>query len=122
MKVAIATEGGWVSAHFGHCPQYTLYEIEDNKVAGKTVIPNPGHEPGVLPPYLARMGVTCIIAGGMGYRAEQLFRERGIEPLLGVEGQVDAVIEAYVDGCLATGESFCSHGEEHECEGHASGC
>lgn len=109
-KIAIASEGEWVSAHFGHCPEYTLYEVEDNKIVSKAVIPNPGHEPGFLPPYLGRLGINYIIAGGMGVRAQQLFLEHGIEPILGVEGQVDAVVQAYLDGCLDYGESFCDHG------------
>lgn len=110
VKIAVASDGEGVSAHFGHCPEYAIYEVEDNKIIGKTIVPNPGHEPGFLPLFLARLGVNCIIAGGMGMRAQQLFRERGIQPILGVEGHTDAVVQAYLDGCLDYGESFCDHG------------
>lgn len=119
LKVAIASEGNYVSEHFGHCPEYTIFDVEGNVINNKMVVPNPGHQPGFLPVYLGRLGVTHIIAGGMGYRAQQLFLEQGIEPILGVEGQVDEVIRAFVAGTLERGESRCHHQEEGgSCQGH----
>jgi len=56
----------------------------DGKVKSNLAIPNPGHQPGFLPVYLGDMGVTCIIAGGMGPRAQTLFEERGIRAVVGV--------------------------------------
>ena len=118
LKVAIASEHNYVSEHFGHCPEYTVFDVEGKTITSKVVIPNPGHEPGFLPPYLGRLGVTHIIAGGMGYRAQQLFLEQGIEPILGVTGHVDDVIKAFLAETLERGESFCSHVEEGgSCEG-----
>ena len=32
MKVAVATESGQVAAHFGHCPEFTIYDVKDNQV------------------------------------------------------------------------------------------
>lgn len=116
-KVAIASEGSYVSEHFGHCPEYTIFDVDGDTITSKTVIPNPGHEPGFLPRYLGRLGVTHIIAGGMGYRAQQLFLEQGIEPILGVTGQVDEVMRAFLAGTLERGESLC-HGGEGSCGGH----
>ncbi len=65
---------------------YTLVELEDNRVIKKELIENPGHRPGFLPGFLARHGISCIIAGGMGLRAQELFAEQGIEPIVGVTG------------------------------------
>jgi predicted Fe-Mo cluster-binding NifX family protein len=115
MKVAISTDGGYVSPHFGRCPEYTIFEVEDGKIKSKVVIPNPGHEPGFLPGYLAKMGVNCIICGGMGPRAQQLFAEQNIETIIGISGRIDEIIDTYLKGELKGGESTCEHtGPGHE--------
>jgi predicted Fe-Mo cluster-binding NifX family protein len=113
MKIAIATEGNVVSAHFGHCPQYTIYDVDEkqNKINSKLVIENPGHQPGFLPGYLAELGVNCIIAGGMGPRAQELFAQNNIETITGVSGRVDDVIQEYLKGNIAGGGNLCDHGE-----------
>ncbi|NLC52248.1 MAG: hypothetical protein GX764_08115 [Firmicutes bacterium] len=115
-RVAIATDGARVAQHFGRCPSYTLVDIENGKVVGKNVIANPGHEPGFLPRFLGEKGVDCIIAGGMGPRAQGLFAEQSIRTIIGIAGQVEEVIENYLSGTLEAGESFCEHGSGgHEC-------
>ncbi len=117
MIVAIASEGGKVAQHFGRCPGYTLYEVDNGKITEKKEIANPGHEPGFLPRYLADMGVEGMIAGGMGPRAQALFAERGIETCVGIEGPVDEVIEGYITGNLNSGVSACDHNfGAHSCD------
>jgi predicted Fe-Mo cluster-binding NifX family protein len=109
MKIAVSTDSGQVSAHFGRCPEYTIFEVEDNKVINKEVIPNPGHEPGFLPGYLSEKGVSCIIAGGMGPRAQQLFAQNNIKAVIGAYGDVDSVVEQYLGGTIELGEDACEH-------------
>jgi predicted Fe-Mo cluster-binding NifX family protein len=114
MKIAISTDGGSVSAHFGRCPSYTIAEILDGKIVGTKEIPNPGHEPGFLPGYLAERGVEAIIAGGMGPRAQGLFADNGIETIIGVAGRVDEVLVRFLEGRLEGGPSLCDHGHHQE--------
>ena len=109
MKIAVSTDSGQVSAHFGRCQEYTIFEVEDNKVINKEIIPNPGHEPGFLPGYLAEKGVSCIIAGGMGPRAQQLFAQNNIKAVIGAYGDVDSVVEQYLRGTIELGEDACEH-------------
>ncbi|MDI7247240.1 MAG: NifB/NifX family molybdenum-iron cluster-binding protein [Bacillota bacterium] len=119
MKIAVATDGPMVAAHFGRCPEYTIVTVDDGKVTNKVVIPNPGHEPGFLPEYLSKLGVSCIIAGGMGPRAQGLFAEKNIQTVTGVSGPVSEVVNSYLAGSLEAGESLCEHGERHErCDRH----
>ncbi|MDD5665659.1 MAG: NifB/NifX family molybdenum-iron cluster-binding protein, partial [Candidatus Omnitrophica bacterium] len=73
MKVAISTDGDFVSAHFGRCPSFTLVDIENGKVVKRTEVPNPGHQPGAIPQFLHQKGANFIIAGGMGMRATSFF-------------------------------------------------
>ncbi len=109
MKIAFATDGSVVAQHFGHCPEYTIAEIKDDKAEKIELIPNPGHEPGFLPKYLGGLGISCIIAGGMGGRAQSLFAENGIETFVGISGEVKSVLDEYLKGNLKSGESTCSH-------------
>ncbi len=113
MKVAIATENEAVCQHFGHCPEYTIYTIEGNSIRGKETVPNPGHRPNFLPGYLHERGVDVIIAGGMGVKAQKLFEDAGVEPILGVTGRVELVAEQYIEGELERGKSTCEHGLFH---------
>ena len=107
MRVAISTDGGSVSAHFGRCPLFTIVDIENGKVSGREEVENPGHHPGFLPKFLHEKGVNCIIAGGMGQNAIQLFSQQNIETVVGVGGKVEDVVEKILNGTLVGGESAC---------------
>jgi predicted Fe-Mo cluster-binding NifX family protein len=109
MKIAVASDGNMVSQHFGHCRSYTIAEVEDGKVITRTLIDNPGHEPGFLPVFLAEKGVNCIIAGGMGGRAQGLFAEKGIIVVTGASGLIDRVLEDFINDRLETGANICDH-------------
>ncbi|MBN1621513.1 MAG: NifB/NifX family molybdenum-iron cluster-binding protein [Endomicrobiales bacterium] len=123
MKVAISTDGAFVSEHFGRCPSFTLLEINGKNIVNKEVIDNPGHHPGFLPEFLHKRGVEHIIAGGMGQRALVLFEQNGIKPILGISGKIDEVIKQLLEGTLKGGESLCNPGagkgygvEKTECD------
>lgn len=111
MKIAISTNQGKVAQHFGRCPEYTIVEIENDQVKQKNTVQNPGHSPGALPKYLNNEGCDLIIAGGMGRRAQGFFKDFGIEWIIGVQGDIDRVIEDYINGSLESGESLCVRGE-----------
>lgn len=118
MKVAISTDNGYVSAHFGRCPEFTILEINDGKIIARETIQNPGHHPGYLPVFFEQMGVEAVIAGGGGARAQMLFAEKNIQFILGVTGKIDTVIDRLCQGELEGGESLCDHGAGH---GHGEG-
>ena len=122
-KIAISTDSGKVSAHFGRCPEFTLIQIVGGKLIKKETVPNPGHHPGFLPQFLHERGVSCIIAGGMGFRAQELFAEQKIQTVLGVSGSVDEIVEKILAGTLEGGQSLCKPGagkgygiEKTECD------
>ena len=111
MKIAISTDNDSVSAHFGRCPEFTIAEIENGKLKHKEVIPNPGHQPGFLPQFLHDKGVACIVAGGMGPHAQQLFAEKDIKTIVGVSASIDQVVKDLLAGTLKGGGSLCKPGE-----------
>jgi len=110
MKIAISTDMEKVSEHFGRCPDFTIIEIEDNKIKTKKIIKNPGHATGFLPKYFKEQGVGCVIAGGAGFRAQELFEQFGIKLITGIQGNVDEVINDYIKGELNQGKDFCNPG------------
>lgn len=109
MKIAVAADGTQVSAHFGHCTTYLLADVRDGEVIEITPLDNPGHQPGFLPGFLHSHGVECVIAGGMGPRAVDLFTGHGIRTVLGVTGPIEEALAQYVAGDLEAGESLCDH-------------
>jgi len=123
LKVAISTDGDFVSAHFGRCPEFTIVDIKDGKVKKKETVQNPGHQPGFIPQFLHQKGVECIICGGMGMRATGFFDEFGIQTIVGINGRISEVIEKLQKGKLEGGESLCKPGsgrgygiEKSECD------
>jgi predicted Fe-Mo cluster-binding NifX family protein len=127
MKVAISTDQGYVSPHFGRCSTYTIVETQEGQILDREEIPNPGHQPGFLPQYLSDKGVNCIIAGGMGPRAQALFAQKNIETIIGVQGSIDEVIQKFIKQELESGDDLCDHGhgepspcDEHQEEVHPS--
>lgn len=123
MRIAISTDGRYVSPHFGRCPSFTLVDIENGKVVKRVEVDNPGHEPGYIPQFLNQKGVKQIVCGGMGARAQGFFEEMGIEAIMGVDGSIDEVINKLEKGALEAGESLCAPGagkgygvEKTECD------
>jgi hypothetical protein len=102
MKIAISTDGEYVSAHFGRCPSFTIVDINDGKVVSREVINNPGHHPGFLP---------------------QFFNENDVKQIIGITGKVEDTISQILEGTLKGGESLCKPGggkgygiEKKECD------
>ncbi len=117
MRIAISTDGNLVSPHFGRCAKFTIVDIEEGTVKSRTVVENPGHEPGKIPQFLHDRDVDRIVAGGMGRRAQLLFEEMGISWILGATETVDDTVQCILDGTIEAGESLCSSSGE----GHGSG-
>ena len=111
MKFAVPTNDKKLCAHFGHCEAFAFIDADvEGKLGNETYITPPPHEPGLLPPWLARQGVNCVIAGGMGARAQQLFAEAGVRVVTGAEGEYPReVVENYLKGTLVTGTNTCDH-------------
>ena len=112
MKIAIPTANGKLAAHFGHCEQFAILEVDlaDKTVLSINYVTPPPHEPGVLPRWLHGHGAGVIIAGGMGQRAQGLFAEQGIEVVVGAPGAPpEEIVAAYLKGVLETGQNLCDH-------------
>jgi ATP-binding protein involved in chromosome partitioning len=110
MRIAMPIQGGRLSQHFGHSEQFSLFDIENKEVRSRQELTPPPHEPGLLPRWLREQGVTLVIAGGMGQRAQMLFEQAGIQVICGAASEEpDAVVDSYLNGSLETGDNACDH-------------
>jgi predicted Fe-Mo cluster-binding NifX family protein len=131
MIIAVPTQGDVLAGHFGQCQFFTLFDIKDSKVIGKSMMAPPAHAPGVIPQWLSQQGARMIIAGGMGVRAQQIFSQCGIDVLLGAPcAAPQELVEMYLAGTLETGENVCDsaghgpgggHGNCGDGHGHGGG-
>ncbi len=105
-----------MSAHFGHCDLYTMVTVDDKTIRSVSLLENPPHvEGGCLASVqnLAGKGIDALLAGGMGMRPLNGFRQAGIEVLFaGNCPTVGQAVQAFLDGKL---QAFSP---EATCKGH----
>jgi ATP-binding protein involved in chromosome partitioning len=112
MKIAIPLAGGKLTAHFGHCEQFAVVNVdsETKTITEQVTLDPPAHEPGVLPAWLGEQGVALVIAGGMGQRAQDLFTAQGINVIVGAPVQTpELLVTDYLAGTLQAGDNVCDH-------------
>ena len=112
MRYAVPVSGGIISPHFGHCEHFALVDVDEDRkeITRQELVPSPGHQPGLLPEWLAEQGVSLVIAGGMGSRAQGLFQQNRIGVILGtMESNPEKAVLSYLNGQLATGDNICDH-------------
>lgn len=117
MKVAIPLAEGKLTAHFGHCQEFVLIDVEENEIKNKELLVPPPHEPGVLPRWLHELGTKVVIAGGMGHRAIDLFNQAGIAVVTGAPSQEpETLVKSYLNNTLVSGNNLCAGGGHHQCD------
>jgi predicted Fe-Mo cluster-binding NifX family protein len=109
-KIAIPVANRQLNGHFGHTQQFYIFNIENNSIVKEEKLTPPPHEPGLYPKWLAEMGVTNVIAAGMGQKAIALFNQNKISVFVGVpiKDPKELVLE-FINGTLETKDNTCSH-------------
>jgi len=121
LKIAIPLAGRKLCMHFGHCEEFAVVEADETTGAVVKIeyLTPPPHEPGVIPTWIAGLGVKTVIAGGLGAMARQMLADRGVEVLAGAtEPSPEKLVEAYLKNSLALGDNVCDHSQEHDCGSH----
>lgn len=112
MRFAVPVTDGRLATHFGHCEHFAFIDVDEatKEILSKELVSSPGHQPGLLPVWLAERGVSVVIAGGMGSRAQALFTENRIHVIIGVLGDdPEQIVLDYMRGTLTTGDNVCDH-------------
>lgn len=119
-KIALPVANGLLSAHFGHPEYFFIYEAENKTIGKEEMHQPPVHTPGAFPKWMADMGVTDIIVGGIGPKAIDLFNANGINVYIGAAiKNPKELANELLQGTLISKENLCNHDDDHEHEhGH----
>ena len=103
-------EKGILDSHFGHCKYFALLHVEDENVVSEELLTPPPHEPGVLPKWLAKKGVTDVLAGGMGHKAIQIFNYNDVNVFVGAPklSAKDLTI-GFLENSIEFSANYCDH-------------
>ncbi len=109
--IAVPADNGAISVHFGHCPYFAVYVVENQNIVEEKTLDAPPHQPGLLPTWLKERGITDIIACGMGQKAIDLFAQQEINVIVGVSPNktIDTLVKEYLKGALSGGGNYCDH-------------
>ena len=117
MKICLPTRDGVIDAHFAHCDHYTIYTIEEGRVAESSTLPSPqgcGCKSNIAS-VLQQMGVTVMLAGSMGEGAKNKLEAHNIRVIRGCSGVVESVVEGFLKGFVFDSGVGCV---AHECHEH----
>ncbi len=113
-----------VDDHFGHCAQFTLFSVSEQKEVREAGIvlslPGCGCKSNIAS-VLRQKGVSVLLAGNMGSGAVDVLKRQGIEVHRGCAGNAAKAVEAFVAGEWKDSGVGCSvHGTEagHQCPSH----
>ena len=125
MIIAVTYLGEEIFQHFGHCDQFKLYKIENDKIIDSVVVATNGQGHGALSQFLKELGVEVLICGGIGGGALNSLSEYGIKVFGGVEGSCDEAVNSFLSGNLKYDANVkCSHHDHsanHVCGDHGCG-
>ena len=126
-RIAVPSEGaggleGMRSGHFGHCPAFTLVDVENGLITNVSVVPNHEHvQGGCMVPVnnLAGLRVNALIVGGIGMRPLMGFNQVGIDVYFDSQRpHIRPVVEDLIAGNLSiiTTDQTCGGGSD--CHSH----
>jgi predicted Fe-Mo cluster-binding NifX family protein len=103
MKIVVPVDNGRLAEVFGKAPTFALFQVKDGAVIHQELLPRPAHEPGGVPEWLDDLGVTHIIAGNMGEKAQKLLAHKGLEVVAGAPPEApEVLVEQYLKNTLET--------------------
>lgn len=103
-RIALACGDGFgiagaLSPYFAKSPYFTFVNIKEDQIVGFEVLENPHHlknQNGSVPRFIASRKADVMIAREIDPKALECFRQLGIEVVMGAEGKVLDIIEAYL--------------------------
>jgi len=103
LKVALPVDNGKLSDKFGHASHFAFFNVKDGAVGPMNLVPNPPHEPWGIPGWLDSLGVTHVIAGALGEKAQELLVKKGIQVIAGAPLEApETLMDKYLKEILAT--------------------
>jgi predicted DNA-binding protein (UPF0251 family)/predicted Fe-Mo cluster-binding NifX family protein len=112
--VAIPVRDGLVEPHFGHCEEFRLFRLSNERLSEEPALSNPlscDCKSGIAA-VLAKAGVTHVIAGIIGEGAFRVLRAQGITVIRGASGDARKAARAFFQGKLKDSGLSC---QKHDC-------
>ena len=124
MRIAIPYYMGNIFQHFGHTPQFKVYEIENRQILMEMVVEVEEKGHAAVAELLRSMDVRVVICGNIGNEAMLALQRAGIVFYGGVAGSADEAITALIEGGLKYDPDIqCDpQAAGHGCGGCDSGC
>jgi predicted Fe-Mo cluster-binding NifX family protein len=119
MRIAVPTRAGAFCEHFGRSDGVFLCEARPGETQAREcrILPRPKAACEAVPPWLVSLGVTHVLAGGIGQVALHHLAELGITVSAGHHGQDPAaVVAAYLAGTREPQPNPCAdleHRHQH---------
>ena len=126
MKLAVPVFNGYVSPRVDCTRTFTLLEISDGEVVKRDELFIPPMHPLQLAGYLKSRDVRTIICGGIPFPLIQVMQQHGIKVIYGIIGEIDEVVDAFIEGKLRVNSNFCferryGRGRRHHGQGRGFG-
>jgi predicted Fe-Mo cluster-binding NifX family protein len=126
MKIAIPTKENMVDGHFGHCESFTVFTFNEHHTIVKEERFEPASGCGCksnLAETFQQMGISALLAGGIGQGAINNLNQYGIEVLRGCSGDVRKLAEEFAKGAISDSGETCNHHQQHHGDGgHGGSC
>lgn len=126
MKIAVPiTRNNQIDDHFGHCEYYGIYSVSKNGEVKEEDILESAQGCGCksnIAGDLAQIGVSVMLAGGIGAGAINVLNNSGIEVVRGCSGDVMENVKQYASGKLTDSGVSCSTHTEHHSGGNGHQC
>ncbi|RLA78954.1 MAG: hypothetical protein DRG36_05595 [Deltaproteobacteria bacterium] len=107
MKIAIPLYGERVAPRVGFAKEVMVVTLRGKRVEGREVVDISHIPPFQLPAYLASLGVTKLITGGVDGFLGRIFKAHNIDVIWGIIGKADDVLDFYLHGGLRAGMGPC---------------
>lgn len=119
MKIAVSCENNQVCRHFGHTPEFAIFEVERSVIrrSSRKSCGEAGHAE--LASLLTECEVDLVICGSLAPGAAQALTDAGIVFVGGASGDVRTAAERYLAGTLPLEPA--SFGDHHPHGGTGSG-
>lgn len=120
MKLAVTAQNGQVFQHFGKCPSFAVYTVENGAASAPQLLDASGSGHAAMAGFLKEHGVDTVLCGGIGGPAKQMLLDQGLQVISGVSGEIGAAVQAFLAGKLQ--DSLLPTCDHHHGEGAAHDC
>ncbi|WP_051280184.1 NifB/NifX family molybdenum-iron cluster-binding protein [Anaerovorax odorimutans] len=106
MRIAVTNENNKVFQHFDQCKSFSVFEIENNEIKSKTILKAGESEHSTLATLLSGNNIDIVICNNIKSTEKEALDRCGIELVTGASGNVEQVIESYMDNTLLNTKVF----------------